>query len=99
MIDLAKFQKQIFENKVRKGFNTTNIHQEFCYLIEETGEACRAYNRKLPDLGEELADIAIYLLGISEMLGINLEEQIVQKISKNEKRQYQNIDGILTKIE
>ena len=97
MIDLKKAQKQIFQNKVRKGFNTTNVHQEFCYLIEETGEACHAYNQQLPDLGEELADMAIYVLGLAEMLNIDLEEEILKKINKNEQREYRNINGIITR--
>ena len=38
-------------------------------------EAYEAY-RKKNDLGEELADVAIYLLGISEILGISLYKEI-----------------------
>lgn len=34
---------------------------------------------KKNDLGEELADVAIYLLGMSEILGINLAEEIQKK--------------------
>jgi NTP pyrophosphatase (non-canonical NTP hydrolase) len=98
MLDIKQLQKQIYENKVRKGFNTTNVHQEFCYLIEETGEACRAYNRKLPDLGEELADIAIYVMGLAEILNVDLEEEILKKVTKNENREYRNINGIPTRI-
>jgi NTP pyrophosphatase (non-canonical NTP hydrolase) len=98
MLDLKQLQKQIYENKLRKGFNTTNVHQEFCYLIEETGEACRAYNRKLPDLGEELADIAIYVMGLAEILNVNLEEEILKKVTKNENREYRNINGIPTRV-
>ncbi len=97
MLDLKQLQKQIYDNKVRKGFNTTNVHQEFCYLIEETGEACRAYNRKLPDLGEELADIAIYVMGLAEILNIDLEKEILKKITKNEQRVYRDINGVMTK--
>lgn len=98
MINLKELQKQVMDNKVRQGFNTTNVHQEFCYLIEETGEACRAYNQKLPDLGEELADMAIYLLGLAEMLNVDLEQEILKKINKNEKRKYRRIKGVITRI-
>lgn len=54
--------------------------------------------KKKDDLGEELADVVIYLLGLSEILGINLEQEILNKMEKNEKRQYVKIDGVLTKI-
>ncbi len=50
------------------------------------------------DLSEELADITIYLMGLSEMLGFDLEEEIEKKVSKNEKRIYKNIDGVNVRI-
>lgn len=99
MIDLKKLQKQIYDNKVKKGFNVTNVHQEFCLVYEETAEAYRAYDRKLPDLGEELADVMIYLMGIAEILKIDMEDELIKKIDKNEKRQYQKINGIIRKID
>ncbi|MFD2878189.1 MazG-like family protein [Paenibacillus rhizoplanae] len=49
-------------------------------------EACDAYRKKKDDLGEELADVAIYLIGLAEILGINLEEEIMNKIDKKMKR-------------
>ena len=33
------------------------------------------------------------MLGLSEMLGFDLEDEIMKKVSKNEKRVYKNIDG------
>ena len=95
MIDLKKLQKEIYQNKVDKNFNITDIAMEFCLIHEEVSEAYRAYRKKLPDLGEEIADAAIYLLGLSEMVDIDLEEEILKKIKKNEKRQYKRIDGVL----
>lgn len=94
MIDLKKIQKDIFQNKLNKGFNTTDINKEFCFAYGELGEAYDAYGKKKDDLGEELADVVIYLMGLSEMLKIDLEDEIVKKISKNEKREYENINGI-----
>jgi len=97
MIDLNKLQKQVYKNKVNKGFNITDIHKEFCYIYEEVAEANRAYYKKLPDLGEELADVVIYLLGLSEILKINLEEELLKKLEKNEKRQYKKVNGVLNR--
>ncbi|MFR5984134.1 MAG: MazG-like family protein [Bacilli bacterium] len=54
--------------------------------------------RKKDDLGEELADVAIYLMGLSEMLGFDLEEQILNKVSKNKKRVYKDINGVNVRI-
>jgi NTP pyrophosphatase (non-canonical NTP hydrolase) len=94
MIDLKKLQKEIFKNKLNKGFNTNDINKEFCFTYAELSEAYDAYRKKKDDLGEELADVAIYLMGLSEMLEINLEDEISKKIAKNEKREYKNIDGV-----
>ena len=98
MIDLKKIQKDIFQNKLNKGFNTTDINKEFCFTYGELGEAYDAYRKKKEDLGEELADVVIYLMGLSEMLKIDLEEEIINKILKNEKREYKNINGVNSRV-
>lgn len=95
MIDLKKLQREIIANKKRQGFNTKNIEREFCLLYTEAAEAVRAYYKKFPDIGEELADIVIYALGISEMLKINLEQELRNKVLKNKKRKYKKINGVL----
>ncbi|WP_076114570.1 MazG-like family protein [Paenibacillus borealis] len=88
----------VFQNKFAKGFNVNDIYKEFCFIYGELSEACEAYLKKKDDLGEELADVALYLIGLSELLGINLEEEIVCKMEKNEKRIYENKNGVLTKV-
>ncbi len=96
-MDLNKTQKRIVDNKIKKGFNTTDINLEFCLLNGEVAEAFDAYNKKKGDLGSELADVAIYLLGLSELLGYSLEDEINKKLDINEKRIYQNVDGVMLK--
>lgn len=97
MIDLKKKQKEVYQNKVNKGFNTTNIEEEFLLLYGEVNEAYRAWLLKDNNIGEELADIAIYTLGISEILGIDLEKEIENKIIKNSKRKYKKVNGAFIK--
>lgn len=97
-MDLMKIQKDVYQNKVNKGFNVTNVEKEFCFLYGEVSEAYEAYRKKKDDLGEELADVAIYLLGLSEILGFNLEKEILKKHSKNQTREYKIIDGVNTRI-
>ena len=65
-MELKKIQKDIWQNKVNKGFNTTDVNKEFCLLYGEVAEAYDAWRKKKDDLNEELADIAIYLMGLSE---------------------------------
>jgi NTP pyrophosphatase (non-canonical NTP hydrolase) len=98
MIDLEQLQKRAYKNKIAKGFNVTDIYQEFCLIYGELSEACEAYRKKKDDLGEELADVAVYLLGLSEILGINLEKEILNKMEKNERRQYVQKDGVTLRV-
>ena len=99
-MELEEMQRLAWENKLNKGFNTTNVEKEFCLLTSEVGEAYMAYLREKDKLGEELADIAIYLLGLSEMLGISLKNEIEKKIEINKNRKYKlNEYGILIKDE
>jgi len=98
MIDLKKLQKEIYQNKLDKGFDTTDIHKQFSFIHGEVAEANLAYYKKLPDLGEELADVVIYTLGLSEILKIDLEEEILKKVEKNKKREYIKKNGVLKRI-
>ena len=97
-VDLREAQKAVFQNKLDKGFNVTDINKEFCLLYGEVAEAYDAWRKKKDDVGEELADIAIYLLGLSEMLGIDLAFEIERKMRINKERQYKETDGVLTKV-
>lgn len=99
MLDLKELQKNIYQNKVNKGFNITNIEKEFCLIYGEVGEAFEAYKKNKDDLGEELADVVIYLLGLSEILGIDLEKEIIHKVEINANRVYKRIDGVMIRIE
>lgn len=97
-MNMKEMQKEIWQNKINKGFNTTDVNKEFCLLYGEVSEAYEAWKKKKDDLGEELADIAIYLMGLSEMLGFDLEDEIRNKVKKNEKRVYKKIDGVNVRI-
>ena len=98
MVDLKKLQKEVYENKVKKGFNVTDINKEFCLAYGEMAEAYEAWIKKKDNLGEELADVTIYLLGLSEILGIDLEKEIQKKVYKNSKREYKIINGVNTRV-
>lgn len=87
-IDLQQLQKEVYTNKLEKGFNTTDIALEFCRAHEELSEAFAKYNKDEDGVGEELADVAIFLLGISEIMGFDLQSEILAKIEKNKKRKY-----------
>ena len=97
-MDIKKIQKEIYQNKLDKGFNVTDVNKEFCLLYGEVAEAFEAYRKKKEDLGEELADVAIYLMGLSEILGIDLEDEIIKKVDKNKKRVYKKENGVNIRV-
>lgn len=96
-MELDEMQKKVWDNKLKHNFNITNVEMDFCLMYGEVGEAYEAYIKKHDNLGEELADVAIYLMGISSMVGLNLKEEIEKKIAINEKREYVMVNGVLVK--
>lgn len=99
MIDFKQLQKDVYQNKINHGFNVTDVNMEFCLAYGELGEAYMAWLKKKDDLGEELADVVIYLMGLSEILGIDLETEIINKINKNATRVYAIENGVLVRKE
>lgn len=97
IIDTKKLQKAVIENKKNHNFNTTDIKYELLLLYGEVNELFQAWLKEdQENINEELADVAIFLLGISEMLGSDLGEDIVEKIAINAKRKYMNGKKIIT---
>ncbi len=80
MIDLKVLQAEVMRNKLEKGFNTSDIAFEFCRAHEELSEAFSKYSKNQPGVAEEFADVAIFLLGMCETLGYDLEKELVRKI-------------------
>lgn len=98
-MDMREMQKAVYQNKLDHGFNVTDVNKEFCLLYGEVGEAYEAWSKSKGNAGEELADIAIYLLGLSEILGIDLKGEIERKMEINRNRQYKLRNGVHIKIE
>ncbi len=87
-MDIRSVQERAWDNKKAKGFNTTDVPLEFGLLTAEIGEAFTAWRRRLPDFGEELADVLIYLAGLAQMTGIDLSAEVEHKLAKNTARSY-----------
>ncbi len=99
MVDLKQLQKRVLENKKKHWFNTTEIMPEILLLYWEVAEFTEAWWKKLDNMPEELADIAIYLLWIAEILWIDLEQEILRKMEINEKRVYKKVNWVRVKDE
>lgn len=91
--DLQKYVQQMV--KVR-GFKDNRIEQRFLLLLEESGEFAKAVRKNAglgfaddtqkKDMAEEAADVFIILLGICNMLNIDLEQAFRDKEEKNKQR-------------
>src|SRR3989338_6931428 len=88
MINLKELQKEVMRNKIEKGFNTTDVAMEFCRAHEELSEAFSKFSKNQDGVAEEFADVAIFLLGMAEILGFDLEQELVRKVEINKSRKY-----------
>lgn len=88
--DYITRQRRIFDNKVKHGFNTTNIYQEARYILEEVAELMRAIEKNdRENMIEELADIVIFAYGCTEVARLgDLDTKIFEKMKLNETRKY-----------
>ena len=87
MVNLKELQKEVMRNKMEKGFSM-EMANEFCRAHEELSEAFSKWNKNQPGVAEEFADVAVFLLGMSEQLGFDLEKELVRKIEINKNRKY-----------
>ena len=87
-VNLKKLQKEVTRNKLEKGFDMTDVALEFCRAHEELSEAFSKYNKGQDGVAEEFADVMIFILGMCENFGFDLEKELITKIEKNKKRKY-----------
>jgi len=96
MGSLHELQKDIFQNKVDKGFNITDVGKEIVLMTEELGELAKAYKKSDHKDAEEISnkdeivdavgDLMVYCLGLCEMLGVGSEEVIKNIVEQNKGR-------------
>ncbi len=99
IVDIAAVQRAAWENKLAKGFNVTDVALEFGLLTAEVSEAFTAWRKRLPDLGEELADVLIYLTALAEMTGVDLSAEVERKLAINARREYRrDACGVLHRV-
>ncbi|MGH3941664.1 MAG: MazG-like family protein [Pseudonocardiaceae bacterium] len=98
-MEIRQAQQLAWENKIVKGFNTSDVPLEFMLLQGEIAESFQAWRRAQPDLGEELANVALYVFALAQMNGVDLDSEIEQKIAKNARRRYtSDIRGVPVRV-
>jgi NTP pyrophosphatase (non-canonical NTP hydrolase) len=95
---LSELQAYYQKKAKERGFTDETAQDTLLLLMEEVGELARAIRKqigiktddkeKIYEIEEELADIQIYLLHLSNILGINLEEAFWKKEQENDTRQW-----------
>lgn len=83
---------------IDRGFNTDDASKKLVLLIEEVGELAKAIRKiaglkftdttKRTELKEELADVQIVLLGLASLLDVNMFDALIEKETKNAKRDW-----------
>ena len=96
---LADFQHYVAQLEVERGFANQPVLEKCLLLGEETGELFKAVrkaqgiaidpNSKVGEVGDELADIFIYLCSIANRYEIDLEQAFLAKEEKNKLRCWQ----------
>lgn len=87
---IREMQQRVWANKVRQGFNTTDVPTEFCLAMTELGEAFDAWRKTPETLAEELADVLLFVISLAEMNELDLGAAVEAKMAKNERRIYQD---------
>lgn len=90
---MREMQKLAYEYRLCKGLDGKDINNEFCLLYGEVAEAYNALKKCDPNADERIADIAISLMGIAEIFGIDqLQEEIEKKLRIKEGMAYAEIN-------
>lgn len=97
-MNLSQLQKEIYQNKVNRGFNVTDIGKEIILMTEELGELAKAYKNSDKKPAREInnkeaildaiGDIMIYCLGLCAILGVNSQEVLGNIVRNNKLRNH-----------
>ncbi len=73
-----------FQDSIRKIYLVRDARRgedgTFLWLLEEVGELVRAYRRQEKEnIGEEMADVIAWLASMANLLGVDLEKEILKK--------------------
>lgn len=93
---LVELTALILEQAKEKGFGTTpeeiNVAEKIALLHTEVSEAYDAYRHKNMDgedgFKEELGDIVQRTLHLAGIFNVDIEEEILKKITENKKRKW-----------
>ena len=77
-MEIREFQNLIGEIYLGRD-QKRGADKTFLWLLEEVGELTRAYRRKEDHVGEEMADVLAWMVSVANLLGIDLETEVLKK--------------------
>ncbi|CAM3482637.1 MazG nucleotide pyrophosphohydrolase domain-containing protein [Parendozoicomonas haliclonae] len=96
---LADFQSYVSEMERERGFASQTVKDKCLLLGEEIGELFKAIRKaeglamdpqsQVGEIGDELADVFIYLCALANRFDLNLEQAFLDKETKNKQRKWQ----------
>jgi NTP pyrophosphatase (non-canonical NTP hydrolase) len=87
-VKVRAVQTAVWANKLAKGFNVTDIAQEIHFLRREVDELEEAWRLGKPDVDLEVADVVAFAVSVAEMLGVDAQDALAQKLAINAGRTY-----------
>jgi NTP pyrophosphatase (non-canonical NTP hydrolase) len=97
---LRSLQKKVGEIRKKRGF-TQDPERALILLVEEVGEVAQQLKRSWSPnydtfsnsaIAEELADVLFVLLGLSDLLKIDIAEALKKKTASDSNRTWKSID-------
>jgi NTP pyrophosphatase (non-canonical NTP hydrolase) len=95
---IAELQRYVSAFEIERGFDSQSVLEKCVLLGEEVGELFRAVrlvagiktdpNSQSASVGEEIADVIIYLLAIANRFNIEVGQEIRAKAERNGSRQW-----------
>ena len=76
-MEIREFQRMIDEIYRRRD-EERGVEKTMLWVVEEVGELAEAV-RKGYNVGEEIADVMAWLVSLANLLGIDVEEEILKK--------------------
>ena len=93
ILTIPVLQKDIHKNAVNKGWYETErpLPELLCLVHSEVSEALEEYRvGNFDKFAEELADVVIRVMDMSEYMNIDLQDEILKKMKKNLARPYRH---------
>jgi NTP pyrophosphatase (non-canonical NTP hydrolase) len=87
---IRELQKEVYQNKIKRNFNVSDVGKEIVLMAEELGELAKAYKKNnKEEQVDAVLDLMVYCLGLLEILGIDGDKELKKVIEDNKNRDHQ----------